>query len=221
MSTPDNNPTDPRDDAEDSSSEQPASGEPNVDEHFIDAANNPDAQAPSSNNEDSASQTPADVAMNDQLAAALQERDANHERWLRAQAELENYRRRSNKEISEVRQYQSLTVIRDLLPATDNLKRALDAAEGSQNFDEFVTGIKMIVQQLEGVLASHNASPIQAIDQPFDPNLHEAIQHMPSPDHPAMTVMQEVETGYVMHDRVIRPSKVLVSSGPPVEAEES
>lgn len=223
MSTPDNNQTDPRDDAAESPepTDSPESSEQqNVDDHFIDAANNPEAQPSASSDEESESQSPADVAMSDQLAAAIEERDANHERWIRTQAELENYRRRSNKEISEVRQYQSLAVIRDLLPVTDNLQRAIDAAEQSPNFDEFVTGIKMIAQQISGVFAAHNASPIEAVDQPFDPNLHEALQQLPSPDHPAMTVMQEVEKGYVMHDRVIRPSKVLVSSGPPAEAEE-
>lgn len=202
MSTPDSNNSEMQDDATNPESQDASAADASghsVDDHFIDAAGN------------------ADVALSDQLAAAIEERDANHERWLRAQAELENYRRRSNKEISEVRQYQSLAVIRDLLPATDNLHRALDAAEQSPSFEEFVTGVKMIAKQIEDVFSSHNAIPIDAVNKPFDPNLHEALQHMPSPQHPAMTVMQEVEKGYMLHERVIRPTKVLVSSGPPSE----
>ncbi len=209
MSTPENEKDVPQDDAVESQGNATEGGA--VDDHFIDAANNPEADS------SDGTADPVTSAINDQLAAAVEERDANHERWIRAQAELENYRRRSNKEISEVRQYQSMAVIRDLLPVTDNLQRAIDSAEQAQNFDEFVTGIKMIAQQIAGVFSSHHATAIESTAQPFDPNLHEALQHMPSPDHPAMTVMQEVEKGYVMHDRVIRPSKVLVSSGPPAE----
>ena len=210
MSKSDTNPTEPPEDSASADGANPASADNDhiLDGHFIDSG----AEA-----KDSAHAMES-LAIEDQLAAAVQERDANHERWLRAQAELENFRRRSNKEMSEFRQFQSLPIIRDLLPAIDNLQRALDAAEQSQNLDEFVTGIKMIISQVEGVFTSHNAQPIESVNQPFDPNLHEALQQVPSAEHPAMTIIQELERGYTLNDRVVRPSKVLVSSGPP-EAE--
>ncbi|MDA1013969.1 MAG: nucleotide exchange factor GrpE [Planctomycetota bacterium] len=208
MSTSNKNPSESSDDARDGNAENPESAADNehiLDGHFIDSgAESSEANASGAN-----------IALEDQLAAALQERDANHDRWIRTQAELENFRRRSSKELSEFRQYQSVPIIRDLLPAIDNLQRALSAAEQSQSLDELVTGIKMIVSQIEGVFTSHHAEPIETVNLPFDPNLHEAIQQMPSAEHPAMTIIQELEKGYTINGRVVRPSKVLVSSGPP------
>jgi len=156
-------------------------------------------------------------SLDEQLAAASAERDENHERWLRAQAELENYRKRVQKESEEQRLYRALPVIRDLLGPLDNLRRAIAAAQTSRNVDDVLQGVEMVVRQLEEALKSHSAVPIEAVGQPFDPNLHEAVQQIPSNDQPAMTVMEEVECGYKLHERVVRPSKVIVSSGPPPE----
>ena len=138
-----------------------------------------------------------------------------HERWIRSQAELENYRKRAQKEMEELRRYQSQSIIRDLLPGLDNLDRAVSAAESSSSVEELLEGIRMVQKQFDSALAAHGAKPIECMGQPFDPNLHEAVQQMPSPDFPAMTVMNEMERGYVIADRVIRPSKVIVSTGAP------
>ena len=73
----------------------------------------------------------------------------------------------------------------------------------------------MIVAQVDQVFSSHSAKPIAAVGETFDPNLHEALQQIPTNEHPPMTVMQELERGYMMHDRVIRPTKVLVACAPP------
>ena len=111
---------------------------------------------------------------------------------------------------------QALALIRDLLPALDNLTRAIDAADGPQHdADGLIEGVKMVKQQLHDTLARHSVVDIESVGQPFDPNLHEAIGHLPSSEQPAMTVLEEVEQGYKLHDRVVRPSKVIVSSGPP------
>lgn len=156
----------------------------------------------------------------DPLEVAMTERDENHDRWLRSQAELENFRRRAQKEAEEMRRYQTLPLIRDLLPGMDNLERAVSAAENSSNVEELLQGVRMVVQQFENTLGNHSLKPIEAIGQPFDPNLHEAIQQLPSADHPPMTVIQELERGYTLYDRVVRPSKVIVSSAPPENNEE-
>ena len=79
----------------------------------------------------------------------------------------------------------------------------------------------MIQAQFDQVFGGHSATPITAVGGPFDPNLHEALQQIPTDEHPPMTVLQEVERGYVLHDRVIRPSKVLVASAPPQPAEDT
>lgn len=160
-------------------------------------------------------------SLEEQLEAAVAERDENHDRWLRTQADLENYRKRVSKEADENRKYQAVGVIRDLLPGLDNLGRAVEAAQTSGNVDELVQGVQMVLKQFEDILSAHSAVVIEAVGQPFDPNLHEALQQVPSADHPPMTVVQELERGFQIHDRVVRPSKVIVSSGPPAETGDS
>lgn len=160
-----------------------------------------------------------ELSYKEQIEAAVAERDANRDNWLRAQAELENYRRRVQKEIEEVRQYQSLPLARDLLPALDNLHRAIQAGETSQNISELVEGVRMVAKQVDDSLAKHNIKPIDAAGKPFDPNLHQAIQQVSSAEHPPMTVLNEVERGYVLKDRVVRPSIVIVSQSPPAAEE--
>lgn len=160
------------------------------------------------------------LSLKEQLEAALAERDANRDGWLRAQAELENYRRRVQREAEEMRQYQSLPLARDLLPALDNLQRALQAAENSKNVADLVEGVKMVAKQFDDALARHGIKPIDAAGKPFDPNLHQAIQQFPSAEHPPMTVLNEVERGFTLKDRVVRPSTVIVSQAPPNPAGE-
>ena len=147
----------------------------------------------------------------EQLAQAIAERDAHYERFLRAQAELENYRKRLRRESEEERKYAVQPIIRDFLPALDNLRRAADAARNNLQATDLVRGIDMVLQQLDAALGAHGARPIESVGKPFDPHLHEAVQQFPSADHPPMTVLQELERGYTVHDRVIRPSKVIVS----------
>lgn len=174
--------------------------------------------------------TAENVAFSDADAEALSEgneletlRAENAElkdRILRSQAELENFRRRSQKESLEAMKYSSMPVIRDLLPGIDNLQRALGAAEQSGDTQNLVEGIKMVVNQFVEALKSHSAIPIQPEGEPFDPNLHEALTQIPSADHEPMTVLQVIESGYRIHDRVIRPAKVMVSCAPPEPAAE-
>jgi molecular chaperone GrpE len=121
------------------------------------------------------------------------------------------------KESEELYRFGSLSLARDLLPGLDNLERAIAAAEESGNVEDLLHGIRMVARQFRDALARHSIEPIPAKDEPFDPNLHEAVQQIPSSEHPPMTVMRELETGYRMHDRVIRPAKVLVSAAPPGE----
>jgi molecular chaperone GrpE len=156
----------------------------------------------------------ASISLMDQLEAARAERDANYDLYLRSQAELQNYRKRAQKEAEEMRQYQALPIARDLLPAFDNLHRALAAAEGSGNVKDLVNGVKLVAKQIEAALGRHDIVPIDSAGKPFDPNLHQAIQQVPTDEHPPMTVVQEVERGFTLKDRVVRPSTVIVSTAP-------
>lgn len=165
--------------------------------------------------EDAKTEEAPNPSLKEQLEAAVAERDENRNKWLRSEADLDNYRKRVQREAEDLRKYQALSFVRDLLPGLDNLQRALAAAETSKNLDDLLKGLNMVAQQFEGILSQHSVQPIEAVGEPFDPNLHEAVQQIPSAEHPAMTVVQDLERGYVLHDRVVRPSKVIVSSGPP------
>lgn len=149
------------------------------------------------------------------------ERDQYFETMKRAQAELENFRRRAQRESELSARYSSLPLIRDLLPALDNLGRTIQAAEQTGNIADLIQGLQMIVSQFDQIFGTHSAKPIEAVGETFDPNLHEALQQVPTKEHPPMTIIQELERGYVMHDRVIRPSKVIVASAAPEESGES
>lgn len=177
-------------------------------------------------NHDSANPTEAasdSQTVEQQLQAALAERDAAQERWLRSVAELENFRKRMQREADETRRYSALSVVRDILGPLDNLFRAVTAArqaagrsgpELQKSLEELTTGVEMVAKQFDAALATHHAVPIDPVGKPFDPNLHEAIAQAPSPDAEPGTVLQEVERGYRMHDRVIRPSRVIVATAP-------
>ena len=152
------------------------------------------------------------ISLLDQLEAARAERDANYDLYLRAQAELQNYRKRAQKEAEEQRQYQALPVARDLLPALDNLYRALAAAESSGSVKDLVNGVRLVAKQIEAALGRHDVVSFDSAGKPFDPNLHQAIQQVQTDEHPPMTVVHEVERGFMLKDRVVRPATVIVST---------
>lgn len=190
---------------------------------MTDESNSPPEEAGAAGDTPPAAADAADAPVANPVAdpAELQTKiDQLEDQLLRSQAELENFRRRSHRELSDVRKYQSLPVVRDLLPGLDNLQRAVQSAEQTGDVTTLLEGIRMVSQQLNDTLKAHAAQPINPEGQPFDPNLHEALSQVPTPDHPPMTVIQVVETGFVMHDRVVRPAKVIVSCAPPEPAPE-
>jgi molecular chaperone GrpE len=147
----------------------------------------------------------------DQLRSEL---DDAKDRALRSAAELENYRKRANRQIEEERRYANVELIRELLPIWDNMGRVVEAAGQSDKIDALLEGFQMVRQQLESVFERYNCFKIDALHQPFDPHLHEAISQMPSADHPAGTVLHVTQAGFRVEDRVVRPSQVVVSAGP-------
>jgi|LakMenE18May11ns_1017448.scaffolds.fasta_scaffold9930774_2 molecular chaperone GrpE len=138
---------------------------------------------------------------------------------LLAQAELENFRQRMKRDTDQQLKYSNLPLVRDLLDVIDNLNRATGSADQARTQPDpardqaLLDGVRMVVRQFESVLSKYGCKPIQAVGQPFDPNFHEAISQMPSPEHAAGTVAHEVAVGYTLHDRVVRPSSVIVSTG--------
>jgi len=136
------------------------------------------------------------------------------DRALRYQAELDNYRKRVARQMEQERRYACLPLLRDLLPVWDNMERALEAAQKNHEAASLLEGFKMVIRQLEDVFRKHHCTPIEALGQPFDPHRHEAICQQPSDEHPANTVLQVTRTGFQLHDRVVRPSQVIVSTRP-------
>lgn len=157
--------------------------------------------------------SPESLSLADQLQAAIADRDAWQQKWLLAVADFDTTRRRIQKDAELERKYAAMPLVKDLLPALDNLQRAIEAARVSNDVAKLSEGVQMVAKQFDDVLARHSIVPINAVDKPFDPNLHQAIQQLPS-DKPPMTVLVECERGYTMHDRVVRPSTVIVSANP-------
>ncbi len=178
------------------------------------AARDEDLAPPADDAEESAASDGAAESPEQVVASLRAQVKAAEDRTLRSQAELENFRKRVGRERADERRYASLTLMRDLLPVLDNLDRAIESAEQSHDATALLEGVKMVSCQLVGVLAKHDCVPIEALNEPFDPHRHEAILHQPSDDVPADMVTQVTQTGYRLHDRVVRPTQVIVSAGP-------
>jgi molecular chaperone GrpE len=149
----------------------------------------------------------------DQIAQLIKERDDYRDQALRSRADFANYQKRAKQQADVDRIYAVGSLAKDLLDPLDNLGRALDHLRASAS-GEITAGLDMVQRQLHEVLAKHGVEPIPALGQPFDPNLHEALVQQPSPDQPEGTVVGELSKGYKIRDRVLRPSKVAVSSRP-------
>lgn len=137
-----------------------------------------------------------------------------NDRALRSHAEFENFRKRSQRELVEERRYAIVPFAKDLLAVVDNLERALEAAQKSPDASGLLDGVKMVATQLDTILKQHDCVRIDTVGAPFDPNLHQAIGQEPSDEHPSGTVSRAFQSGYKLHDRVIRPATVFVSTGP-------
>ncbi len=140
------------------------------------------------------------------------ERDQFYEQVLRANAELDNFRKRMQREMEQAARYSDLPLIREILAPLDNLTRSITAAEKDGNVENLLKGLRMTMQQFDAVFSKFSAKPIATVGTAFDPNLHDALMQVPTADHPPMTVIQEAERGYTLHDRVIRPAKVIVAT---------
>jgi molecular chaperone GrpE len=151
-------------------------------------------------------------ALRGRLEAAEQQRD-EYLAWLkRARADFENYQKRVQRDLAEERRYAHADLARELLPALDNLQRALDAARQQAGNGSLTEGVAMVQSQLLDALARSGVKPIDAMGKPFDPHLHEAVMQQPRADVAPGTVVAVLEPGYRLHERVLRPARVVVAS---------
>ena len=139
--------------------------------------------------------------------------DSADQRVLKAQAEAENFRKRLRRDYEDQVKYAAVPLVTDILEVRDNLLRGLEAANQSADAGGLQEGVAMVVKQLDDFLAKHAVVPIPTEGTQFDPNLHEAISQMPS-EHESGMVAHVAQAGFKMHDRVVRPSQVVVSTGP-------
>lgn len=156
--------------------------------------------------------------------AALEAEAADlKDQLLRALAETENLRRRSQREREDAVRYAAAPLIKDLIEVADNLRRALEAVpaeavEGDEHLKTLMTGVEMTEKAMQGVLEKHNIQRIDPVGERLDPHWHEAIFEVPEPNKPAGTVVQVVRVGYRLHDRLLRAAQVGVAKGGPSAA---
>jgi molecular chaperone GrpE len=152
----------------------------------------------------------------DALAVARKEAADNLDRYLRAGADLENFRRRTVRDKEELRLFATSRLLEDLLPALDNLVLAVAAAkQPNADVKAVANGVDLVQQQLKATLASHGLKEVNPVGLAFDPHQHEALSHQPSKDVKAEHVITVVRTGYTLNGRLIRPASVIISSGKP------
>jgi molecular chaperone GrpE len=169
-----------------------------------------DTRASSATDTDPAPAAEQRGALDPELQAARDEAQATYGRYQRLAADFENYKRRTRQELADRQQYANEELLRKLLPILDNFRRALDhAPEGiDRNWFE---GIKLIARQFEDTLQSQGLSTIPAVGEKFDPSQHEAIAREETDDHEEGTVVEEMQPGYRLHNRVLRPTLVKVA----------
>jgi len=137
--------------------------------------------------------------------------EEGQQRFLRAQADFDNYRRRTVKEKEELAQYATTKLLGQLLPVVDNFERALAASKEGGDYEALAKGVDMIFRQLGQLLEQEGLKPIEAVGQPFNPEFHQAIMQVETDEYEEGIVVEEVQKGYMVKDKVLRPAMVKVS----------
>ncbi|MEM9589501.1 MAG: nucleotide exchange factor GrpE, partial [Planctomycetota bacterium] len=154
----------------------------------------------------------------EEMARLHHEVEEANKRVLQAQADAENFRKRLRRDYEDQLKYASMSLVGDILSVRDNLLRAIEAAQQSETPEGLVDGVAMCAKQLDDTLGKYGVKAIAAEGEEFNPDVHEAIAQTPS-DAEAGQVAHVAVVGFQMHDRVIRPSQVIVSTGPVAETE--
>jgi len=152
------------------------------------------------------------VKKEDLIAKLEEERDDFKDKWLRTLAEFENFRKNTQKDKQDWIKYSNEKIILDLCDVLDNFERALGTEINSKNFSSYVKGVELIFQQLNTVLKKHDVVKLECLGKEFDPNFHEALSTIPSKE-PEDTIVAVIQNGYMIGERLIRPSRVAVSNG--------
>jgi len=151
--------------------------------------------------------------------ALLQQEIAGlRDQLLRLAADFDNYRKRATREQQEVREYGTNNVLNEVLPVLDNLDRALAHSEGDKS--PVVAGVRLVVKQFHDVLSRFGVTSFASVGVPFDPERHEAVAQLPTGEHKPGTIVEELQKGYMLRDRLLRPARVVVAAAPEERAAE-
>lgn len=170
---------------------------------------------------DKAEADPDPIAeLNEKIAQLEAGKKENYDRLLRSAADLENFRKRSRRDVKDARLDERGKILKDMLPVIDNLDRAVEHAEQSENeaTKSIVDGVKLVLRQFLQSLERHNVTPLDAVGKAFDPATHDAVSQAASAEHAPGTVMSVLQKGYMMEERLLRPSLVVVSVAMPEES---
>jgi len=147
-----------------------------------------------------------------QLEATEQEAKENYDRLLRVSAEFENYKKRTSRELEEFRKFANQSLIKELLSVVDNLELAMNSTNGHKTIEQgLLQGLDLTHKEILKVFEKFNVKPIEAKGQAFDPTFHEAVMQEETDEFAANTVINELQKGYLIHDRLLRPSMVVVA----------
>jgi len=156
--------------------------------------------------------TPDENALQEEINRLKEQVAAYYDQYLRSLAEVDNVRKRALREKEEYLKFASVPIIQKLLPVMDDLERALTMSESSRDYDALYRGLQMIGKRMQDIIEGEGVQVIEALGKPFDPQFHQPLMVESSTEHPENTVIEELQKGYILHGKVIRPSLVKVSN---------
>jgi molecular chaperone GrpE len=158
--------------------------------------------------------------MEEKLESLEKEAKESHDRFLRASAELENYKKRTQREMNDFRKFANESFIKAMLPIVDDLDRAIESTCDSEHANSSVVeGVSMTLKEILKVFEKFGAKSFDSLGKSFDPNFHQAVQQQETDEHPDNTVLMELQKGYMIHDRLLRAAMVVVSKTIPISEE--
>ena len=156
------------------------------------------------------------------LESVEQELKDSHDRFLRVSAEFENYKKRAAREMNDFRKFANESFVKAMLPVVDNLDRAIESSSNDDHsIRSVVEGVNMTLKEILKIFEQFGVKPFESLGKIFDPALHQAVMQKETDNHPEKTILNELEKGYMMHDRLLRPAMVVVSKTTESENQEN
>lgn len=156
----------------------------------------------------------------DKLAAKEREADENRDRLLRVTADFENYKKRTAREVEEYRKYANQSLLKEMLSAVDHIELAIQSAQSAPETNtSLLDGLRLTLKELLRIFDKFNVTPVESVGMPFNPEFHEAIMCEDGPHVPENTVIREMQKGYLLGNRLLRPSLVVVAAAKSVSAD--